>query len=182
MTSILRFTTLNIATAHTDIMWQSIASSMWTVIESNLGIIVACMPALRRPIAAFFPKLLGKMGRTTAHPSKRAPDLNGHSTQRSAGFPIDRPSKNFSYREPPVVPVQRSWLDSSKSEDRAIVDHDMEEAGDTSEGYQGSDDHILMDKQDNGRWHHGHHITKTTEVDVNPVSSHGLRNKSYYPG
>ncbi|KXL44239.1 MAG: hypothetical protein FE78DRAFT_120685, partial [Acidomyces sp. 'richmondensis'] len=57
VTSILRITTLNLATSHTDTMWQSINSSMWTIIESNLGIICASMPALKRPLSALFPWL-----------------------------------------------------------------------------------------------------------------------------
>jgi len=47
-------------------MWQSVNSSMWTIIESNLGIICACMPALYRPLAQLFPWLFGKAtGRST---------------------------------------------------------------------------------------------------------------------
>jgi hypothetical protein len=64
VTSILRITTLNIATAHTDTTWQSIDSSMWTVIESNLGIICACMPAFKQPLSCTFPWLFARMGRT----------------------------------------------------------------------------------------------------------------------
>jgi hypothetical protein len=66
VTSILRFTTLNLATAHTDVMWQSINSSMWTVIEYNLSIIAASMPALRRPLASLFPILLGRTSNSSA--------------------------------------------------------------------------------------------------------------------
>ncbi|PLB50436.1 hypothetical protein P170DRAFT_381115, partial [Aspergillus steynii IBT 23096] len=60
ITSILRITTLDIATSYLDITWNSIDSSKWTVIESNLGIISACLPALRRPLAFLSPRLFGK--------------------------------------------------------------------------------------------------------------------------
>ncbi|KAI9045068.1 uncharacterized protein KD926_010391 [Aspergillus affinis] len=43
--------------------WNSINSSKWTVIGSNLGIICACLPALRRPLAFLFPHLFGKFSR-----------------------------------------------------------------------------------------------------------------------
>ena len=69
ITSVLRFTTLNISTVRTDSMWQSIDSSMWTVIEFNLAILVACMPAFRSPIAHAFPFLVGRGRKTTDPPS-----------------------------------------------------------------------------------------------------------------
>ncbi|THC99528.1 hypothetical protein EYZ11_000988 [Aspergillus tanneri] len=71
ITSILRITTLDIATSHLDITWNSIGSSMWTVIESNLGIICACLPALRRPLAFVCPRLFGKLDRSAFHVVRR---------------------------------------------------------------------------------------------------------------
>ncbi|KAK1148344.1 hypothetical protein N8T08_010154 [Aspergillus melleus] len=64
ITSILRITTLDIATSYLDITWNSIESSKWTVIESNLGIICACLPSLRRPLSFLFPHLFGKFSRS----------------------------------------------------------------------------------------------------------------------
>ncbi|KAH8689164.1 putative plasma membrane protein Pth11-like protein [Talaromyces proteolyticus] len=55
ITSILRLSSLNIATSHHDITWNSISSSIWTIIESNLGIICACLPALQPIISGIFP-------------------------------------------------------------------------------------------------------------------------------
>ena len=37
---------------------------MWTVIESNLGIICACLPALRRPLGFIFPYISGRVNRS----------------------------------------------------------------------------------------------------------------------
>ncbi|KAI9926674.1 hypothetical protein ASPWEDRAFT_722856 [Aspergillus wentii DTO 134E9] len=73
ITSILRITTLNIATTHLDTTWNSIGSSMWTVIESNLGIICACLPALRRPLGLLFPRLFGKIHRSSYAAQKSEP-------------------------------------------------------------------------------------------------------------
>lgn len=179
MTSILRVTTLHISTAHTDIMWQSIDSSMWTVIESNLGIIVACMPALRRPIAMFFPMLLGKMGRSAAHDSKRYP--NRHPTQASAGLQLEQPKKKLHSRGTSSS-LNHSWLHQDKLDNAAVDIHDGEETSNVSDGYRGSDDHILMDRQDYGRRHGGNEITKTTEVHIEPTAARVGRDPRYYPG
>ena len=54
-------------------MWQSIASSMWTVIEYNLGIIAASMPALRRPLAAIFPFFLGQSRNSSKNTDDESP-------------------------------------------------------------------------------------------------------------
>ncbi|KAL5358394.1 putative plasma membrane protein Pth11-like protein [Aspergillus floccosus] len=74
ITSVLRITTLNIATSRLDITWNSIGSSMWTVIESNLAILCACLPALQRPLVFLFPRLFPKPHRSNAsdeHPGER---------------------------------------------------------------------------------------------------------------
>jgi hypothetical protein len=39
---------------------------MWTVIESNLGIICSCLPALRRPLSFFFPRLFSRLNKSSA--------------------------------------------------------------------------------------------------------------------
>lgn len=57
VTSVLRITTLDVATSRYDIPWTNIGSSMWTVIETNIGIICACMPTLWRPLSLLFPWL-----------------------------------------------------------------------------------------------------------------------------
>ncbi|KEF57064.1 uncharacterized protein A1O9_07254 [Exophiala aquamarina CBS 119918] len=89
VTSILRFTTLNVSTSHKDIMWQSIGSSMWTVIEYNLGITAACLPALRRPLARLFPALLGR----TSHSWDSNPTVERNNTNNS--FSTDSSARRF---------------------------------------------------------------------------------------
>lgn len=66
-------------------MWQSIGSSMWTVIEYNLGITTACLPALRRPLASIFPALLGRGSRNwDSNPTvKRGNTISSVSTDDS---------------------------------------------------------------------------------------------------
>ena len=77
-------------------MWQSIDSSMWTIIESNLAIIVACMPAFRKSLLRFFPFLLSKVRKTAgtggtsgAGGSRNNNNCHGHShshTNARSGF------------------------------------------------------------------------------------------------
>ncbi|KUL82870.1 hypothetical protein ZTR_09017 [Talaromyces verruculosus] len=66
ITSILRITTLDLATSHLDVTWNSLGSSMWTVIEANLGIFCASLPAFRPALASFFPTFFGR-NRATAY-------------------------------------------------------------------------------------------------------------------
>ncbi|KAI9709193.1 MAG: hypothetical protein M1812_007778 [Candelaria pacifica] len=55
VTSIMRATTLDNSKAP-DVTW-TVAISIWTVIEANVGIICACLPALSKPLATLFPRL-----------------------------------------------------------------------------------------------------------------------------
>ncbi|EFR04129.1 integral membrane protein [Nannizzia gypsea CBS 118893] len=58
VTSVLRITTIDIATSRSDTPWTNINSSVWTVIEYNLAIICSCMPPLWRPISILIPSFL----------------------------------------------------------------------------------------------------------------------------
>ncbi|KLJ10831.1 hypothetical protein EMPG_09845 [Blastomyces silverae] len=71
VTSILRITTLDIAISHLDTSWTNIGSSMWTVIESNLDIICACLPPLWRPLSVAFPRVFGRFNRATSAKQSR---------------------------------------------------------------------------------------------------------------
>ena len=157
-------------------MWQSVASSMWTVIESNLGIIVACMPALRRAITMLFPMLLEKMGRSTMHSSTRHP--NRPPTHASAALSLERPMKN-AYSKKQYSSPDDLWLQQHNPDNTATDTNDSEETDNVSDGYRGSDDHIFMDKQDYVHRQGVNQITKTTEVRVGPASQHGARDPKY---
>lgn len=141
VTSILRFTTLNVSTSHKDIMWQSIGSSMWTVIEYNLGITTACLPALRRPLAAVFPALLGRSSRNwDSNPTiQRGNTINSFSTDDSTrrfyrssihavGYPEDlddkmtQPSRDERYRSGLRTETYDFTTDGRRSSDRSHED------------------------------------------------------------
>ncbi|KAK2774617.1 hypothetical protein FQN53_003551 [Emmonsiellopsis sp. PD_33] len=61
-----------------------IGSSMWTVIESNLGIICACLPALARPISRISPTILGKY-----HLSGHARGTSGNGSKQTTNHMIN---------------------------------------------------------------------------------------------
>ena len=101
LTSILRTTSLDLATAGKDTTWNSIDSSIWTVIEENLGIICASMPALKRPMQHFFPlvfgrvkgTLSGKRTRTSTNASKSGGTWTDLSTARDEQYAMNDVSR-----------------------------------------------------------------------------------------
>ena len=74
-TSILRMTTLDIASKSVDPTWGTLKSTMWTTIEASTAIVCACLPMVRTPIQRLVPKLFpshygtgtGKKGGVEAH-------------------------------------------------------------------------------------------------------------------
>lgn len=58
ITSILRTTAVQNSLANQqDITYNFITRGIWTLVEANLGIICACLPVLKQPIAWFVPRL-----------------------------------------------------------------------------------------------------------------------------
>jgi hypothetical protein len=43
----------------TDMTWDYLEASLWSVLECQVGIICACMPSIRLGMTRLFPKLLG---------------------------------------------------------------------------------------------------------------------------
>ncbi|KAL1842996.1 hypothetical protein VTJ49DRAFT_3473 [Mycothermus thermophilus] len=73
ITSILRVTSVqNSLKNRQDQTWSFIERGVWTLIESNLGIICACLPVLKQPLGKLFPRLFGST-------------LRGHSGVSSEG-------------------------------------------------------------------------------------------------
>ncbi|KAK2739487.1 hypothetical protein FQN55_009452 [Onygenales sp. PD_40] len=59
ITSVLRALTLDLAATNPDIIWSATNSSMWTVTETNIAIICACMPTYKAPLAKILPRAFG---------------------------------------------------------------------------------------------------------------------------
>lgn len=81
VTSILRMTTLDSGSKTKDQTFGTFISTVWTTIEANTGIICACLPMLKNPLAKIFPRLFsrGTQERNSQiiaggiHPSKASP-------------------------------------------------------------------------------------------------------------
>ncbi|KAI8935859.1 hypothetical protein NX059_007376 [Plenodomus lindquistii] len=67
--SIYRATTIARSANDPDPTWGPIPATVWTVIESNTGIICACLPMLRGPFVRVFGPLLGSRRATTRRES-----------------------------------------------------------------------------------------------------------------
>jgi hypothetical protein len=60
--------------------WDYLETSLWSIIECDVGIICTCMPSIRLGLTRLFPKLMGSTNRSTAKgtagPSGRSHGLN----------------------------------------------------------------------------------------------------------
>ncbi len=180
VTSILRFTTLNIATAHTDVMWQSIPSSMWTVIEYNLGIIAASIPALRRPLATLFPRILG---RTSGSSGNRLPSDDLYTRHPRVPSTVSTASTKHSW---PLRSSHRDQQDDTYDHSLFEEKDDRYRSGMRTEIFENSDIDVsekAMKAVNDGvpmpeRSYQNNEIVKTVEFDVRPGSSR--RNSAQY--
>lgn len=59
VTSVLRITTLKTSSTTIDQTYGTLVSTTWTTVEANLGIMCACLPTMKAPLARLFPRLLG---------------------------------------------------------------------------------------------------------------------------
>ncbi|KAL6898921.1 putative PTH11-typeG-protein-coupled receptor [Trichoderma evansii] len=72
--SILRAASVQNSLANkSDITWNFIDRGIWTLIEANSGIIGACLPALRQPLARAFPHIFGSIVRNSKFEDDEAP-------------------------------------------------------------------------------------------------------------
>lgn len=93
---------------------------MWTVIESNLGILCACLPALQRPLVFLFARLCPKSRR-----SYQSNERPGESTNRGSPRAVAKGSPGWSI------------LDSVIREDQAAGAGDSQERMVPSGGDEG---------------------------------------------
>ncbi|EER23655.1 hypothetical protein CPC735_050250 [Coccidioides posadasii C735 delta SOWgp] len=143
ITSVLRFTTLNVATSHLDTPWTNIGSSMWTVIETNLGIICACMPTLWRPLSRFFPWLSSQL--TNKYGTGQSMASQGHASNKRRANPA-------SARE-----VAGYWTKIESSDEQLARDYGV---------YSGAEGDRKGASEDSGRFADETAIRKTTQVSV----------------
>jgi len=63
ITSILRLHSLYIASVSTDLTYDNVGAATWSSVELNVGIMCACIPAMRPVINLIFPRLLSSTRR-----------------------------------------------------------------------------------------------------------------------
>ncbi|OBT41709.1 hypothetical protein VE00_07821 [Pseudogymnoascus sp. WSF 3629] len=77
--SVLRLHSLYIISISTDVSWDNVGASTWSMVELNTGITCACLPMLKSLIVRFFPRILG----SSRHTSGDAEPVGAYSRQRS---------------------------------------------------------------------------------------------------
>jgi hypothetical protein len=119
--SILRLHGLYQATITTDLTYANVSAATWSSVELNVGLMCACIPALRPVINMVFPRLLS----STNHGTHSNPFTNSNS--RSAAYyqrhesavelshtrktPSDTESLSFetATNDPAAIHVKTEW-------------------------------------------------------------------------
>lgn len=95
-------TTLKTGSQNKDQTFGTLNSTIWTTIEANTGIICACLPMLKTPLARLLPRYFpqGSQGSAESNPH------SGHAI----------PASRNAHRAPPTTPNWKSrWLSSNAS-------------------------------------------------------------------
>ncbi|PTB62326.1 putative PTH11-typeG-protein-coupled receptor [Trichoderma citrinoviride] len=86
VTSVLRATSVKNSLANkADTTWNFIERGIWTLIEANAGIIGACLPALRQPLARLFPHLFDSIVKDSHFGDNRSPVKGGFYLSNLSG-------------------------------------------------------------------------------------------------
>jgi hypothetical protein len=75
--------TCGIVDADTHIKGDAVTANVWSCVETNVGIVCACMPMLRAPLAVLFPKLLST---TSDNSNDRKPSQDRISKTPKSSF------------------------------------------------------------------------------------------------
>ncbi|KAI9813845.1 MAG: hypothetical protein M1827_003635 [Pycnora praestabilis] len=124
ITSILRATTLD-NSKDPDTTWE-VTISIWTVIETNVGIICACLPVLAKPLSKLFPSVLGKNSSapesylTGTQRSKAA--VNAESKNNHPWYPLQMRSDNNGVDENGMSPPRTSVQARRRSDEETLCD------------------------------------------------------------
>ena len=90
-TSILRFTTLDVASKAHDTTYGTLKSTIWTTIEASTAIVCACLPMVRTPIQKLFPRIFPEKSRTATNPSAPRSSLGGSKPYEALPSPVWQP-------------------------------------------------------------------------------------------
>lgn len=82
-------TTLNTGSKAKDQIYGTLNSTIWTTIEANTAIICACLPMLKSPLAALFPRLFPR-GSADEYPN----NSNAARRRGASTYTLERSSLN----------------------------------------------------------------------------------------
>ena len=179
VTSVLRMTTLDVASKSTDQTYGTLLSTTWTTVEANTGIICACMPMLRGPLTWIFPRLFASntnSANSSGHSWRfRRPSVSTYTTRayttRSRGPRLAAtlaPPANFA----PRSPTCSGWVHRpAPAEGKPPPQYRQREVSLASHGSQ--DPIILALPTDDQPIPMGT-ISKTTDVEVRFDDNHSL--------
>ena len=98
-TSILRFTTLDVASKAQDTTYGTLKSTIWTTIEASTAIVCACLPMVRTPIQKLFPRIFPEKSRAGTNPSAPRSSLGGSKPYEALPSPLWQPMSDLEMRE-----------------------------------------------------------------------------------
>lgn len=86
VTSILRMQELKPGSKAIDQTYGTMGSTLWSVIEPNTGILCACLPLLKVPIMAWFPKFFNRSNNASGSGAYHSP--HPHPARRPSGMAL----------------------------------------------------------------------------------------------
>ncbi|CAG8980596.1 hypothetical protein HYALB_00013746 [Hymenoscyphus albidus] len=119
VTSVLRSTTLHFSSTSMDTTYD-IASSIWTIIESNIGIICACLPICKIPFRGIITAIFPMNGR-----SQISGEESYYATSSHAG------KKEWTSKSAPSTDVELGKLSPQRCESEERILHNFEYRGKT---------------------------------------------------
>lgn len=159
-------TTLKTGSKSPDQTYGTLDSTIWTTVEANTAIICACLPMLKRPLSAFFPRLFppasrpggssgdaGNAAHRPAAPRSHSPQRthNGYfrkhsdTTRGSEGTSKTSPSKGSS------DDMETCGLNSRVGEeipkDRINKTTDIKQTASVARSQEHSKDHVRSDSE-----------------------------------
>ena len=90
VTSIIRIHALTESVATTDPTWGSLPAFVWSSVEASTGLICACLPSLKQPIQACFPRLFGHYTKSGSRGNTYAMDRYGPMDSKTGGTNTSR--------------------------------------------------------------------------------------------
>lgn len=131
ITSILRVTAVsNSLRNRSDLTWNFIPRGIWTLIEANAGIIGACLPIFRQPLALLFPRIFrsGATSRSRGHGSQHA-----GAYQLSDDFATRRQPPNWQGgKTPRVLSGPRTSTKLSRTSDEQHIISESSKSSDSA--------------------------------------------------